>query len=100
MPAAEYVVHGRKLLSNHWNLQIVYTRSSVKPFEMTPQFRNYFAAMIAWKLFAKITGGRDGETALQKKAQLLGLEARHVDGEQTDTMPVNRPNLFVNARIY
>jgi hypothetical protein len=100
LPGAEYVVYGRKLYSNHTELQIIYTRQTVKPFEMTPQFRNYFAAMIALKLLFKITGGADREAALQKQAQLLRMEARHVDGEQTDTMPVNRPNLFITARMY
>ena len=100
LPGAEYVVHGDRLFSNHRELQIVYVRTSVRPFEMTPQFRNFFSSAIATKLYHKITGSREGEDAMYKKLQLLRMEARHTDGEQTDTMPVNMPNLFVNARTY
>ena len=100
LPAAEYMVQGRQIVSNHDDLQVLYVRTDVRPHEMTPQFRNYFAATIAQKLFRKVTGVKTGEDEIQKKVQLLRLEAMHTDSEQTDTMPVNRPNLFVNARLY
>jgi hypothetical protein len=99
-PVAEYVVNGRNLYTNQTELQILYIRSNVQPFEMTPQFRNLFAATMANKLFVKITGSRDGARDMQHKTQMLALEARHVDSNQTDTLPVNRPNLLLAARVY
>lgn len=99
-PVSEYMVQGRTVVSNHRDMQIVYVRIKVKPYEMTPQFRNYFAAMIAARLYFKINGSTQGEQAMLRRALSLRMEAMHTDSEQTDTMPVNRPNLFVNARLY
>ncbi len=99
-PVAEYMVQGKSLVSNHQGLQIVYVRTNVRPHEMTPQFKNYFSAMIANRLHFKINGSTQGEQAMYKRAVSLRIEAMHTDSEQTDTMPVNRPNLFVNARLF
>lgn len=100
IPIPEYAVQGKELYSNHRKLQIVYSRTDVKPFEMTPQFRGYLAAYLASKLYVKLTGGADGFQTLQKQMFLLLQEARHTDSDQTDTMRPNRPNLFVRAREY
>lgn len=100
LPVAEYSVQGDKLCSNEMGLQILYIRKDVQPSEMSPQFVNYFACLIASKLVKKITGS-DG--AMKEIFQMLPqykLEAIHTDGEQTDTMPVNRPALFIKARLY
>lgn len=100
LPVAEYSVQGTKLYSNQRELQIVYVRKHVRPFEMSPQFANYFAACIAAKLYYKINGGTQGEQALLKRIVTLRMEAQNTDGQMTNTMPVNRPNLFVHARLY
>ena len=100
LPPAEYMVQGRKLLSNLTNMQIVYVRQAVLPSEMSPQFKNLFAANIALKVFAKITGSTSGKAELAKEIIVLELKAKHADSEQTNTMPENRPNLFVSARLY
>ena len=100
IPIPEYIVQGSQLYSNYLNIQIVYSRTDVKPFEMTPQFRNYFAALLAAKLYIKMTGGVDGYQELQKRVILIRAEARHTDSTQTDTLAPNRPNLFVRAREY
>ena len=100
LPPAEYMVQGRKLLSNLTNMQIMYVRQAVLPSEMSPQFKNLFAANIALKVFAKITGSTSGKAELAKEIIVLELKAKHADSEQTNTMPENRPNLFVSARLY
>jgi len=100
IPIPEYMVQGDKMYSNFRDLQIIYTRTDVQPFEMSPQFRNYFAASIAMRLYTKVTGGTDGLAALQKLVAQIQLEAKHTDGEQMDTMPANRPNLFIRSRLY
>lgn len=100
LPPAEYMVQGRRLLSNLTGMQIVYVRNAVLPNEMSPQFKNLFAANIALKIFAKVTGSTAGEDRLEKKIVMLELRAKHADSEQTNTMPENRPNLFVSARLY
>lgn len=100
LPSAEYSVQGRKLYSNQRDLQIVYVRTDVHPFEMSPQFRNYLAALIASKLFYKVNSSTQAEQSLLKRIPSIRMEAYNTDGQMTDTMPVNRPNLFVNARMY
>lgn len=100
LPVAEYSVQGDKLCSNETGLQILYVRKDVQPSEMPPQFINFFACLIASKLVKKITGS---DAAMKEIFQMLPqykLEAIHTDGEQTDTMPVNRPALFIKARLY
>lgn len=99
-PAAEYMVQGDKLVSNQGSLQILFVRMDVAPSEMSPQFRNYLAVKIAEKLVVKITGSVQAGQALQKMIPAIRLEAFHVDNEQADTMPENRPNLFASARLY
>ena len=100
IPVPEYVVHGGELYSNINNIQIVYSRTDVLPSDMPPQFKNYFAAYLASKVYYKITGGLEGLEFLQKKIRELKAEARHTDGDQTDTMPTNLPNLFLGVRSY
>lgn len=100
IPIPEYAVQGKELLSNWTSIQVIYSRTDVKPYEMTPQFRSYLAALLASKLYIKLTGGADGFQNLQKQMLLLRQEARHTDSDQMDTMRVNRPNLFVRAREY
>ena len=100
LPEAEYSVQGDKLYSNETGLQILYVRTDVQPPEMTPQFANFFSCLMASKLVKKITGS---DAAMKEVFQLLPqyrLEAMHTDGQQTDTMPVNRPALFMKARLY
>lgn len=99
-PVAEYTVYGKELYSNQNDLQIVYVRNSVRPSEMTAQFRNYLAMCIALKLVLKVTGSNEGFQVLMKRVPMAQMEAKRVDSEQTDTMPENRPNLFVAARLY
>ena len=99
-PAAEYTVYGREVYSNQSDLQIVYIRNNVRPAEMSAQFKNYLAMHIAMKLIVKITGSNEGLQVLMKRLPQAQMEAKRVDSEQTDTMPENRPNLFVKARLY
>jgi len=100
LPVAEYSVQGDKLFSNETGLQILFIRNDVQPPEMSPQFANFFSCLIASKLVKKITGS---DAAMKEVFQLLPqykLEAIHTDGEQTDTVPENRPALFIKARLY
>lgn len=99
-PVPEYIVQGKEVYTNYRDLQIVYTRTDVLPKQMTPQFRNYFAALLASKLYLKITGGVDGFNSLQSKVIQLKAEAANTDGEQMDTLTPNRPFLFLSARMY
>lgn len=99
-PVAEYAVYGRELYSNQSDMQIVYVRNFVRPSEMPAPFRNYFALCIAMKLITKVTGSNEGLQVLMKRLPQVQMEAKRVDSEQTDTMPENRPNLFVKARLY
>ena len=100
IPIPEYIVQGKELYSNYVDLQIVYSRTDVRPHEMTPQFRNYFAALLASKLYLKLTGGVDGFQEIQQKVLLYRNEARNTDSDQMDTLEPNRPNLLIAARIY
>ena len=100
IPVPEYVVHGSELYSNYQHIQIIYTRTDIQPHEMSPQFRNYFSSLIALKLYTKVTGSEEGLADLDKYSQRLLLAARNADGDQMDTMPPNRPNLFIRARVY
>ena len=100
IPIPQYIIQGKELYSNAVRLQILYSRTDILPWEMTPQFKSYFAALLASKLFLKMTGGVDGFAALQQKVMQLRSEAKNTDSDQTDTTDPNRPNLFINARIY
>ncbi|MDR2820960.1 MAG: hypothetical protein LBB60_10595 [Desulfovibrio sp.] len=101
IPPATYIVYGKKLLCNEGpRLQIVYIRDEVTSYEMTPQFRDYFAAMIAARLYYKVTGSRDGEKLHANQVVMLEMIARGCDGRQTDTMPQNMPDLLTNTRWY
>ena len=98
--SVEYTIHGRELYSNSTELQIVYVSRNIEAFEMSPQFRVYFAACLASKVYRKINGLNDGQDPLLKQMARLRMDAFHADSEQADTMPQNRPNLFVSARAY
>lgn len=100
IPIPEYIIQGQEMYSNYQDIQILYSRTDVKAYEMPAQFRNYFAASLALKLYLKITGGTDGYEVLNKRTVILRAEARHIDSSQSDTITPNRPNLFVRAREY
>jgi hypothetical protein len=98
--SAIYAVRGKRLFSDESGLRMLYTRSNVKPYEMSPQFRNYFAACIADKLFFKVVGSRDGAADMNKRMIALGMDARNTDSGMTSVLPSNKPSLFLNARAY
>lgn len=100
IPIPEYMVQGKEIYSNVENLQIVYSRIDVLPFEMTPTFSNYLSSLLAAKLYLKMTGGLEGLDVLQKNTTRLLNIARHTDSNQTDTVAPNRPNLFIFSRGY
>ena len=97
---ARYTVQGENLLSNDAPLQLLYTPISVRAFEMPPLFRTYVATAIADKLLNKITGARDGATAMHNIMQEAEAEARHAEGVGKDAMPPERPDLLRLARRY
>lgn len=99
-PSAEYSVYGSMLYSNQVDLQIIYISRAIIPSDMSSQFRNYLAISIAKKLIVKVTGSSESLQTLMKLVPQVQMEAKRVDSEQTDTMPENRPNLFVAARGY
>jgi hypothetical protein len=98
--SVEYTIHGRELYTNSTDLQLVYVSRDVEAYEMSPQFRLYFAACLASKVYRKINGLNDGQDPLLKQMARLRMDAFHADSEQADTMPQNQPNLFVSARAY
>ena len=98
--SVEYTIHGRELYTNSSNLQIVYVSRDIEAVDMSPQFRLYFAACLASKVYRKINGVNDGQDPLLKQMARLRMDAFHADSEQSDTMPKNLPNLFVSARAY
>ena len=98
--SVEYTIHGRELYSNSTDLQLVYVSRDIEAVDMSPQFRLYFAACLASKVYRKINGVNDGQDPLLKQTARLRMDAFHADSEQTDTMPQNLPNLFVSARAY
>ena len=98
--SVEYTIHGRELYTNSTDLQLVYVSRDVEAYEMSPQFRLYFAACMASKVYRKINGLNDGQDPLLKQMARLRMDAFHADSEQADTMPQNQPNLFVSARAY
>jgi len=100
IPTPEYIIQDKKLYTNFDDIRIVYVRTDLIPSEMTPAFRNFFAMLLASKLYVKMNGGSDGFADLQKRLAATKLEARNIDGEQADTTEPNRPNLLVAARLY
>ena len=100
LPVATYAVQGTSLCCNAREVQLVYVPDSVHEAQMPPAFRQLLALMLACKLAYKLTGDAALARQLALRLPAARQEAAHNDGEQTNTLPENRPNLFVAIREY
>ena len=100
LPVAADVVQGNSLCCNAREVQLLYVPDHVHEAQMPPAFRQLVALMLACKLAYKLTGDAALARQLALRLPAARQEAAHNDGEQTNTLPENRPNLFVAIREY
>ncbi len=100
LPVAAYAVQGHSLCCNAAEVQLLYVPCAVAETLMPPAFRNLLAHLLALRLAYKLTGDAGLVRLLAQRLPAVRQEAVHIDGEQTNTLPENRPNLFVSIREY
>ena len=98
LPVAAYAVQGQSLLCNAADVQLLYVPCAVDEACMPPAFRLLLAYLLALRLAYKLTGDAALVRQLAQRLPAVRQEAVHNDGEQTNTLPENRPNLFVAIR--
>ena len=100
LPVAAYAVQGQSLLCNAADVQLLYVPCAVDEACMPPAFRLLLAYLLALRLAYKLTGDAALVRQLVQRLPAVRQEAVHNDGEQSNTLPENRPNLFVAIREY
>lgn len=100
LPVAAYTVQGQSLLCDAAEVQLLYVPAAVDEALMPPAFRMLLAHQLALRLAYKLTGDAALVRQLVQRLPAVRQEAVHNDGEQTSTLPENRPNLLVAIREY
>ncbi len=94
-----YRVEDGTLLCDVETVNISYIRRVTNPRSMPPHFRAAFAAFLAAKTAATITGSEELRKYLEALAAARLSSARHANSLSSGEDEPERPCLFINARL-